>query len=589
MILSMALRTAVAAISLADSAAVVLRTRDVSILVDSSRPIPPWRSWNDLPDTLFRPMERTPWRGPSIRPTLFRIPIRPPVRGRWWLVFDAGLCDLEVQWDGHRHVPSETVHSLRTRTIATEESIVPLDLTDTTVRIDLSTFDPHAQVSWERLGAKLVPDRDFPAWIESRTRFSAMVLGFSAAAFMVAMCLWLLVREAAPGWYAGYLASYILWFTFKSGFLSMRTWFATPIFSCLAIGGFCLFLASFLGLRRTMRTAARILHAVAALNVLVAFAGALETSGIAPEISWTAMTIPLQFSQFGAFLCILVILARRSFDDRLALKLLLACFPLLVAVVYGGLVEMGQCLGSYGLHRHMVVFCALLENVVTTSILAGEILRRERRRRELERSFHAKVMESSDKHRQDVARELHDDLAQQAVALRMRIHHLTGKVLSGDAFDDLDARIDNIRHGIRKLSVSLHPALLSSTGLNTALGALCADQERLFGIGIGFVGEDVSPPAPETSVHLFRIVQHAIANAVQHANPSRIDVHLERASGSLRLSIRDDGAGFVPDAATWGLGLEGMNSRSLAMGGTMKIESAPGRGTNVLVEIPDPA
>ncbi|MEZ4435264.1 MAG: ATP-binding protein [bacterium] len=84
----------------------------------------------------------------------------------------------------------------------------------------------------------------------------------------------------------------------------------------------------------------------------------------------------------------------------------------------------------------------------------------------------------------------------------------------------------------------------------------------------------------------FRVLQEALTNAVRHAGASRIDVRLAGAAGAVVLSVVDDGAGFAVGAASEGMGLMGMRERARSQAGSLRVESAPGRGTRVVLTVP---
>jgi signal transduction histidine kinase len=89
--------------------------------------------------------------------------------------------------------------------------------------------------------------------------------------------------------------------------------------------------------------------------------------------------------------------------------------------------------------------------------------------------------------------------------------------------------------------------------------------------------------------HLLRITQEAVANAVRHGQPRRVEVQLAFEPGSIALTVRDDGTGFDPEKRNLSqrghFGLAGMRERANALGGTFDLESRPGRGTTITVEV----
>jgi signal transduction histidine kinase len=156
--------------------------------------------------------------------------------------------------------------------------------------------------------------------------------------------------------------------------------------------------------------------------------------------------------------------------------------------------------------------------------------------------------------------------------------------LAGEAAEELHAAVGELR-----------PASLEEDGLASVLRKQVQILDRAYGGADGprlrYAEDDppVLPPAHETA--LLRIAQEALHNAVRHARATTIGVRLDRlGAGGIRLEVADDGAGF--DAAqvlrTGGsLGLRSMRERASAVRGTATIESAPGAGTTVRVEVRD--
>jgi signal transduction histidine kinase len=99
-------------------------------------------------------------------------------------------------------------------------------------------------------------------------------------------------------------------------------------------------------------------------------------------------------------------------------------------------------------------------------------------------------------------------------------------------------------------------------------------------------GETILPIAIEEG--LYRIAQEALNNALKHACARRVSVHLDRGKDAVTLEIIDDGVGFDPSTAVegGGLGLDGMIERAAKMGGELVLDSEPGAGTRVRVEVP---
>ena len=152
----------------------------------------------------------------------------------------------------------------------------------------------------------------------------------------------------------------------------------------------------------------------------------------------------------------------------------------------------------------------------------------------------------------------------------------------------LDRAYQNLRQAIFGLR-ALDPKRLG--GLVPALAEYVGDwsEVRKIPIELRALSDEGLALAPEAEVQLIRIVHEALTNSAKHAGASRGVVTMERDGDALRVTIEDDGKGFAVDAvADDGLhfGLETMRDRAEAVGGQLGIESAPGRGTRVVIHLP---
>ena len=141
-----------------------------------------------------------------------------------------------------------------------------------------------------------------------------------------------------------------------------------------------------------------------------------------------------------------------------------------------------------------------------------------------------------------------------------------------------------IRH-TRDLARGLCPVDLEDEGLAAALGQLADRVTRLPGVRCGF--DHVGDPAIDavTAIHLYRIAQEAINNALRHGGAKGLSMILYAARGRITLTVTDNGVGFSPDNAPAGMGLRLMRYRARTVGATLDIGPAPGGGTTVTCEI----
>ena len=233
---------------------------------------------------------------------------------------------------------------------------------------------------------------------------------------------------------------------------------------------------------------------------------------------------------------------------------------------------------------------------VTDRLNAEQALRAElNRRTELEGELHAlseRLIHAQEQTRQDIARELHDDLGQRVAAqgyalfnLKRKLPEITGE--AQDAIRRLEESIAKLGADIRDLSHRLHPATLEHAGLRIALKAL-ADEFSIAGLKVTAHLEGADQPLPaEVEVSLFRFAQEALQNVARHSGAAEAEVQLVQEGGRTQLRVSDRGAGFDPSAPSRaGLGLISMRERARLLRGSLILESFPDQGTTILLEIP---
>jgi signal transduction histidine kinase len=129
--------------------------------------------------------------------------------------------------------------------------------------------------------------------------------------------------------------------------------------------------------------------------------------------------------------------------------------------------------------------------------------------------------------------------------------------------------------------------MLRQEGLAAALQARLEAVEGRLGLKTEFRGEGDGHLSPEVEEGLYRVAQEALNNALKHAYASSVTVYLHQDERVVTLEIADDGTGFDPIAARQrgGFGLRGMEERAARLGGKLRVQSSPGKGTRVRVEV----
>jgi signal transduction histidine kinase len=193
----------------------------------------------------------------------------------------------------------------------------------------------------------------------------------------------------------------------------------------------------------------------------------------------------------------------------------------------------------------------------------------------------------------NAARELHDSVTQSLYGASLYAEAASRALADGEAqpaaanLQDLRETIQEALSEMRLLLFELRPPLLQEQGLAGALRSRLQAVEGRAGLATEFQSSSSERLAPETEQELFRIAQEALNNVLKHAHATRVRVRLDVADERIALEIVDDGLGFEPSlGGGGGFGLAGIRERAHHLGATVQIDSAPGAGTCVHVEVP---
>jgi signal transduction histidine kinase len=198
-----------------------------------------------------------------------------------------------------------------------------------------------------------------------------------------------------------------------------------------------------------------------------------------------------------------------------------------------------------------------------------------------------KLIDVQEQERHRIARELHDDIAQQLVLIGLEVEGLKSDSSMRLRLDRLYRLVTNVAEATRAISHDLHPFALSYVGLARALRSLCRRTGEALSITISFADENVPPLAGDISLCLYRVAQEALQNIVKHSHAHTAAVELRVKNGQALLRIVDDGAGMSPEQqAVEGMGFTNMRERLMALDGTLKITSAATRGTIIEGSVP---
>jgi signal transduction histidine kinase len=236
-----------------------------------------------------------------------------------------------------------------------------------------------------------------------------------------------------------------------------------------------------------------------------------------------------------------------------------------------------------------------LEHFARISVERGEALKREsgaRHRVEEDLQLSRTMLGQSLEERVQLGRELHDNICQTLYAVSLTLEGLRRKVAgSGDAEARLDQCIKELRrlnHEVRSYLMDLEPGAVNRQPFTEALNAMLESQTRAGG---PHLVQKLTPDAialitPERATEVVNILREAVSNSVRHAQARTVSVRAIRDDGAVVLAVQDDGAGFEPAEAGPGHGLGNMQARATALGGTLEVISAPGKGTRILLTLP---
>src|SRR4030043_1363726 len=229
--------------------------------------------------------------------------------------------------------------------------------------------------------------------------------------------------------------------------------------------------------------------------------------------------------------------------------------------------------------------------------IARDVTEERRLRDNLRLPIHKTLM-AQEEERTRIARELHDDVAQSILLLSRRLDIL----ISGGTYkspkapvsklEDIQAIANEAYKSLQRYARDLRPSILDQMGLVAALNWLAEELGKELRIKTT-VKSDKLPPLPsEVELAMFRIAQETLNNIRKHAKASAVNITVQLISNNLKMTITDNGKGFLTSRLTGDLaregklGVLGMEERARLIGGDLNIKSEPGKGTTVLARAP---
>ena len=209
------------------------------------------------------------------------------------------------------------------------------------------------------------------------------------------------------------------------------------------------------------------------------------------------------------------------------------------------------------------------------------------------------LMNVQEKERHRISRELHDEMGQVLTMMKLDLISIKSTLppeqFSGikEKWKELDSLTENMLERTHQMTLDLRPHMLDDLGLVSTLRWYVGSLSDKLDINIKLKAVNLEERlTPELEIALYRIVQEAFTNIVKHAEAKNVLLNIKRLKSSVKLIIGDDGIGFNLEEVEnrrkkeHGVGLLGMRERASLLKGTCTVESNPGEGTRVEVNIP---
>ncbi|PCH97995.1 MAG: hypothetical protein COB85_02290 [Bacteroidetes bacterium] len=246
--------------------------------------------------------------------------------------------------------------------------------------------------------------------------------------------------------------------------------------------------------------------------------------------------------------------------------------------------------------RLIPVSCSCSKIIDQNSKLKGYLIVAEdiSERKETEKRILRTIVDTQEKEQKRVAADLHDSLGQELSTVKLLLSAINEGMLSSDdkykeAYETCKSILDSSIINLRSICFDLMPASLENGGIHMALEELVDRLSKQSLIKFSYKCSG-SLPILEKSLEIviYRIAQEFINNSIKHAHAGKVKIALTCSTTHISFSIKDNGIGFdIANArASAGRGLSTMSSRAKAFNGSMKLNSKPGKGTQLLVTFP---
>jgi signal transduction histidine kinase len=231
----------------------------------------------------------------------------------------------------------------------------------------------------------------------------------------------------------------------------------------------------------------------------------------------------------------------------------------------------------------------------TFTVILRDITDRLRTEQQLQ-SLTTELITAQEEERRRIARELHDDVNQRLALLAIEMGKITfaSATMASQAAETVQSlaqQLAKISDDVRHIAYQFHPSILDDLGLTAALQQMTNEWSIKTGVKVVVVQEEEMARLLPRNISscLYRVTQESLANIMKHARATRVEVELTCDTEEVTLSIYDNGAGFnlkEIQARHPGLGLVNMRERVRSVRGQIELNSKPGLGTHITVQIP---
>ncbi|RYF97499.1 MAG: sensor histidine kinase [Chitinophagaceae bacterium] len=235
-----------------------------------------------------------------------------------------------------------------------------------------------------------------------------------------------------------------------------------------------------------------------------------------------------------------------------------------------------------------ILIAASVIGVIITYFITT-VIRNQRRHLRLQQQFIVTEIATLEKERKRIVSDLHDELGPLLAVVKLQLVSIeTNQQENVALINKATGNVDNILQRIRGICNELMPHVLIKKGLIPAIEEFVSDINDQSTVELVF-RHNGQPVPKNAQIHIYRILQELINNALKHANASLIAISLSNSNGKMIIVVADNGVGFDAekiDQASTGLGLKNIQSRTEVLKGDIYLDSQPGKGSTFTIEIP---